>query len=243
MAYRIDWNAGRTMFEQGGKSFTEIGQALGCRRQTVAARAAREAWVSPSQVLKETAPQRREEIARRFIERDSEAILERLAKMARATEAGLEVAAIHIERLRDESLILCKQRGEVTIAESPSLELRRLASALASLHAVTSDLASLRDNTWRTSDPAAHAETDREREAIQRALADLERVDTDAERGERIRAALDELRRHSRPGKNDPDAAAVDAALAEADEIEEDERERLRAEVRAEIEREMKGKS
>lgn len=169
---KVDWKKARDQYEKGHKTFTDIGQLWGCDRRTVADHARREGWVNPTQIARESAPERAEAIHRAFVERNSEAILENLTKKQQAASVLLDVVLRDAKRLQDEQVTLCTRQGDQIVEEHPSLVAARLAQALARVTVIDRDLADLKGNDWRPASSGNASDSSPDADAIRAVLGE-----------------------------------------------------------------------
>ena len=170
---RVDWRKARRLYEINGKSFTEIGETLGCRRETVARHAKSQAWINSAEIARESRAERSDEVFRRFIERDVDAITENLAQKHRVAKLILNGIEAHAERLEKGTLELVVRRdGKVLVDEDPIMAFRRLALALGSVEVVDRSLAGLKrdDAGWRPDIDGSAPDRSPHEEAVRRAL-------------------------------------------------------------------------
>lgn len=151
---RKDWELGRRLYEEQGKDFTQIGEAIGASRNTVSARAKTEGWIQHSRVVRESSGARQENILRSFIERDSEAIRRSLEQKHEINQILLRATKAHAKRLEGGTTLMIKagtdKNGEpFYVEEDPILAIRRCALTVQSIEAVDRSIAGLKDETWR----------------------------------------------------------------------------------------------
>ncbi len=176
---RIDWKKARKLRERDGKSFTEIGETLGCKRQTVSAHAKREGWVSGTEIARATAAPRREKIFRDFIERDAETIHQNLAKKHELASILLDQALFHAKRIQDGITLAMEKRGPddepVLVLEDPITSLRKLGLLGQNIEVIDRNLAGLKDDGWRSDPGRSGSDTETRSERISGALDEVEK--------------------------------------------------------------------
>ena len=170
---KVDWKRARRLYERDGKTFKDIAAHFGCQAHTVAAHAKGEAWINGRQIARETAPRRFQKVLADFVERDAEAVRRNLEKKHQATAEILELALVHIERLKKGHELLVV-RGETTVTEDPLLALRRLALTVQTVEITDRSIAGLKDDGWRSSGGGSRADSSPDEAAVRAALAELE---------------------------------------------------------------------
>lgn len=160
----IDWKKARRLYEVNGLSFTEIGRIHGCNRNTVSRRAKAEGWVDRAEIEREASGERREKLAREFIERDGKAIVQNLSRKHQATTLLLDFFLDIAQKL---------QKGEIVGIENPVVTAGQAALGLRRLQIVDDLLAGLKDGSWRSDAGIGRAGADPHEETLQSALEAL----------------------------------------------------------------------
>lgn len=188
---RPNWKRARKLYELEGKSFSAIGDLLGVRRETVSRHAKNEGWVSHADVARKTRGLREEELARKFIERDADAIADNLSEKHRAGRRLLRIAHRLIDDIEKpvagelaektrtalEALGLGVDATAAMVRRAlgivTPLELGRLARAVSDIEAFDSRLAGLSDDGWRSVGSAGDEDSGADSPAVQAALEEL----------------------------------------------------------------------
>jgi hypothetical protein len=184
---RADWNEARRLYEVEGKFFSEIAEIVGCQPHTVGRRAKREHWINRQQIISESTAARQDEIWRRFVERDAEAVTESLVRGHRINgriQAELESRLDLVQA--DHSRLLAVLSGQAfdpitkgDVAEMlvralrSTLELRRIGLTNQTVLMGDRAIAGLKDDGWRSETPK-DGEADGEAAALDAALGELE---------------------------------------------------------------------
>lgn len=150
---RVDWLEARRMVEVDGASFTAVSEALGPKRQTVSARAAREGWIigeKRTEIGRETAAA----VLREYVEQNTQAVLDNLAVKHGLNRRLLRLVDGHVERLEQDRMLMIKsgvdRHGEpIYVEENPVKSIRDLAATVKTVEDV--DVSLLRDAAWRPS--------------------------------------------------------------------------------------------
>lgn len=172
---RVDWKKARKLYERDGLNYTQIGEQLGCRIETVSRHANAEGWVDPKKLARETRGQRAQKLLDEFIQRDAAAIQRNLTKKHELASRLLKLACLHIERLESETPLLLQSAGGAVVSEDPILAIRRLGLVLQNVEVVDRSLANLRDDGWRAARPGGDEASSADAAAVRAVLDEVER--------------------------------------------------------------------
>lgn len=132
---KIDWTEARRLYEFEGVNQAEIARRVGVSKQRVGVRMRSEGWIDKSDAVRQATAA----AIRKFVERDTEAVL-------------ANVAEKH-ELSRDLMALIRKHVDEMASGQAPNiracLALRHLSFALRTIEALDSGLAGLREGDWR----------------------------------------------------------------------------------------------
>jgi len=160
MPSRPDWVAIREAREIDGRRWSELARQFGVTRQRIQRRAVREGWRNPGELVRKAT----EDFARRFVARESEAVIDAFRETLDASRRILALATTRIEALEENP------------AEANPGVLKDLAEVIRKSRVVQSDIGGLnRGDGWRPTssedDAMAKASEDRIRKALERLCA------------------------------------------------------------------------
>lgn len=148
---RTDWAEARKLHELEGWTFSAIAELMDVTVQAVSSRAQRESWFRKGEIVAEA----RANAVRKFIERESKAVLDTFAERHALVDRLQSLVGRHVGRLeQDVFWAKCagyKRDGEPILHhEDPAETLRKLVQSLHLLESVDAQL--LRDGPWRNGD-------------------------------------------------------------------------------------------
>jgi hypothetical protein len=172
---KVDWPKAQELFEVGGKSLTEIASIFGCQRDTISRRAKKEAWTDRAEIVRETAAERHDLIAREFVERNAQAILADHEDQFKVVRKLRKLVDKHADRLLADRLWIMEGKGEdaPAVTEDPAATLDKLTRAAERCEKIGRSLAGLNDAGWRSGTESSDGDSGAREARIRGALDEL----------------------------------------------------------------------